>query len=152
MSKVQPDKQLEANLRALIGGCRTNGEARKDGGQPRWMRPADAGADPAAAATWNGDLRDWRELGAAFSRESINSQLSDLVKAEAPGTAGDVAGGSMQLELQSQMERAFRMRHCSTFPRTLASHAGRERGLGDDRGALGRGTLELVRQILKAAS
>lgn len=139
-SKIQIDRNYENRETELRAACNAVA-AGLDGTQGvDWMLPADE---------WNEDLQDWDGLKQPFSRDKINEQLLDALKSDDPCTMGDVVVGSVEIDMLSQMERAFRSRHCMSQPRVLALHAGRMKGHGNVNGVLGKGHLDYLRRVLR---
>ena len=66
-----------------------------------------------------------------------------------PGTSGDLAVTTVQIDLLAAMERAWRMRHTMRRPRTFCHAMGRKNGHGDDSGPLVQCQLEYVRGLTK---
>ena len=102
---------------------------------------------------WNGDPFDYEGMKQPFSRDNINDDFAKACQQESPGVSGDAIIATTQVDYLSTMERSFRARHTSSFPRTLAHAIGRRRGHGDQASGLFQvGVLDYLRGIVKEAS
>jgi hypothetical protein len=99
---------------------------------------------------WDGDLHDLDGIGQAFNRDKANEDFTNAIKdPNNPGVTGDLVATTTQIDYLSCMERAFRARHGSSFPRMVAQAAGRANNQGADTGPIVRSALDYVRGVHK---
>lgn len=137
---------LDANLDALIShfkqlneqayGKRTNNEGVE------WFRPE--------IGEWDGDLQTEEGLKGihkAFNTDEAEEALIEAFKPES-GNSSDGIALSLQIDYAAQAERAYRARVSQTFPRSLAHYSAREKGHGQDKGALKGALIEYINLII----
>jgi len=120
---------------------RTNNEA------VAWSRPK--------LQEWDGDLQTQEALVAIAREFNTDKAEEALIAAFTPGDPGNNSDGivlPLQIDYLAQMERAFRARHSQPFHRALAHYSTREKGHGQDTGALVGQALEYFNQIIKQGS
>ena len=119
---------------------------RADGKPVKWNMPE--------KYKWKGSPFDWEGMRLPFSRAEANKAFVNAInKPGKPGTSGDLIITSLQVDWLSTMERAFRARHTSSWPRMAAQALGRRRGQGNqESGLFTRGILEYIRGLIRTAS
>jgi hypothetical protein len=143
-SKAEVDPVFEDQIKKLRERAKDEAEARTGGDSTQWNMPD--------LQDWDGDLFAIEEISDAFKREDANDKFEEAVKdATNPGVAADLGALTLQVDYLGCMERAFRARHASRRPRTMAHMTGRRKGHGDERGTLTQMDLEFVRNLVKQA-
>ena len=143
-SDVDPNFQLQLDNQRRQ--AQAEGEARAYGNPVKWNMP-----DP--LYEWDGDLFDsgFDKLGKPFQRDKANADYEAATSdPKAPGMAGDLVVTTTQIDLLATMERAFRARHGSRFPRMVAQASGvRRYGHGGEKGVFAKAMLDYVQGLLK---
>lgn len=143
-SDIDPNfqKQLEAQQKQ----GQDEGTNRAKGDQVQWNMP-----DP--LGDWDGDLfgNGLEKLGRSFNRDKANEQYVEATSDPAkPGKVGDLVATTTQIDLLATMERAFRARHGSRFPRMVAQVLGvRAYGHGGEKGVFAQSMIDYVQGLLK---
>ena len=138
--KSDIDPQLEAQIQAAASHAAEEGGARTQGQQVRWFRPADFAGAPF-------DLEGIHE---PFSREQSNEWGTQAVTdPDTPGVTGDEVTTTLQVGYLSAMERAYRARYATTWPRAVTHAAGRKLGHAKGRGPLQQGILGYLQGLVQ---
>jgi hypothetical protein len=144
MSDMDPNFQSQLQAQKDQGQAEMN--QRTAAGQVPWNMPSPLG-------DWDGDLFDegFATIGRPFNRDQANQQYIDATSdGSNPGRSGDLVATTTQVDLMATLERAFRARHCSRFPRMVAHAMGtRGYGHGGDKGVLNQSMINYVMGILK---
>jgi hypothetical protein len=141
-SKAQPDPVLGQRVADLMAHASQEAEARQQGQQVLWFRPA----GPAVALT------DYEAMTAPFdSKASSDAYAQATGDARTPGSTGDLAATTLAIDYLAILERAYRQRHTMTRPRAMAHMLGRKLGHGNSRGPLATGVLTYLEGILREA-
>lgn len=140
--KADIDPNFQKQVRKRKTDAQQEGQKRKQNEQVQVMMPE--------LGDWSGDLFDWEGISKAFERKKANA---DYVKATSdaqnPGVTGDLVSTTTQIDYLAIMERAFRARHSSSFPRVVAHQIGRKAGHGGSQGVFNRGALEYVNGLIR---
>ena len=149
-SDIDPNFQRQITSQQSQGLA--EGKNRVQDVQCQWNMPDLTGQDESDAAQWDGNLFDsgYTTLGQPFNRDVANQNYEDATSdPENPGMAGDLVVTTTQIDLMSTMERAFRARHCSRFPRMVAHSLGtRKYGHGSETGTFTQSMLNYVQSLL----
>lgn len=138
---IDPNFQkLITHLQGIKNGAyskRTTNEAVE------WVRPPLDG--------WSGDLQTeggLKQLHEAFQTDKAEDAL---IKSFEPdnGNSSDGIALSLQIDYAAQAERAYRARVYQPFHRSLAHLAAREKGHGQQTGALHGTTIDYINLIIK---
>lgn len=137
---------IDPNVEKVIEHFRSkkeeNYEKRTTNEQVPWIRPPG----------WNGDLQttdSWKAVHDAFNTDDAEEKFKAAFEASNPGNSSDGILLSLQIDYLAQMERAFRARVGQSLPRTLAHLSTREKGHGQQFGALKGMALEYFKKIKK---
>lgn len=137
---------LDENLDALISHFKQLNEQayekRTNNEGVEWFRPE--------IGDWDGDLQTEEGLKGihkAFNTDEAEEALIDAFKPEG-GNSSDGIALSLQIDYAAQAERAFRARVSQSFPRALAHYSAREKGHGQDKGALKGALIEYINLII----
>lgn len=117
-------------------------EKRTNNQQVPWVRPPD----------WDGDLQttdSWKALHDAFNTDKAEEDFKSAFEADSPGNSSDGILLSLQIDYLAQMERAYRARVGQSMPRALSHLSTREKGHGQQFGALKGMALEYFKKIKK---
>jgi hypothetical protein len=104
---------------------------------------------------WDGSLQTAEALIDIHKAFNTDRAEEALIEAFTPGDPGNSSDGivlSLQIDYAAQAERAFRARNTQTFPRSLAHYSTREKGHGQDSGALVGQAIEYFTQVIKQGS
>jgi hypothetical protein len=146
VARADVDPVLSDQINALKTQAKAESTAALQGNQTQWMIPD---PDSQGAQKWEGDLFDTQSLQNPFDRSQSNSWFADAIKDPSnPGTVGDQAVTTAQVDYLASMERAFRMRH-ARWPRMMIHAMGRKAGHGNDKGPLVQCVLESIRGMVK---
>jgi hypothetical protein len=148
--KALVDPNLEALLRHLAKAKKQAFQKRTNNKATPWLRPP-----LKLSSEWDGDLQTEAALIAIHASFNTDVAEAALTAAFTPGDPGNSSDGivlSLQIDYAAQAERAFRARNTQTFPRALAHYSSREKGHGQDDGALLGMALEYFTQIIKQGS
>lgn len=141
-SRVDVDPNIEKQIEALRVSVEREARGILTGEQTVWTRPELNG--------WSGDLTDIDDMSKPFSRDIANQQFVDAIAdPDNPGTTGDLASATVQVDYLAVMERAFRIRHGTTHIRAILHSAARRRGHGDAKGVFKTCVLEYIRRLVK---
>lgn len=141
-SKADVDPNFETQVKELQTQNAAIAPAALLGQQTQWLMPKHA--------DWTGDLFDWDNMGKPFNRDASNKAFRDAISdAKSPGTTGDMAVTTTQIDILAIMERSFRARHTMSRPRAFAHAMGRRKGHGNDKGPLVQCQLEYIRGLVK---
>lgn len=124
---------------------RTNNEAVP------WVRPPVAGIIGSLLGGWSGDLQTeggLKRLHAAFQTDKAEEALTKAFEPN-QGNSSDGIALSLQIDYAAQAERAYRARVYQPFHRALAHFAAREKGHGQQTGALHGSTIDYINLIIK---
>ncbi len=146
-SDVDPNFFLQ--LAALQQQAKEHYEQGKENKPAGWMMPdKDLGG-------WGGDPFDWEKMiKRVFNRDESNRSFKLAVKEPmSPGTTGDLAITTTQIDYLASMGRAFAMRHTMRWPRAMAHALARRRAQGDQElGLFQNGILEYIRGLIRQSS
>jgi len=141
-AKADVDPNFETQVKELQQQNQQLVPEALKGAQPKWLMPKKEG--------WSGDLFDWEGMHKAFNRDKSNEDFKKAIEdAKSPGTTGDLAVTTTQIDILAVMERAFRARHTMGRPRAFAHAMARRKGHGNDKGPLVQCQLEYVRGLVK---
>jgi hypothetical protein len=139
------DPNVEKVIEHLRSEKEKNYEKRTNNGQVNWLRPPD----------WDADLQTveaWQALHAAFNTDKAEEWLNLAFEKDDPGNSCDGILLTLQINYMAQMERAYRARVGHSVPRALAHVSTREKGHGQQFGALKGLALEYFKKIKKQGS
>lgn len=145
--KALIDPQLDLVVRDLKDQKEQTYRNRTNNDAVPWLRPP--------SSEWLGDLQTEEALKAiarAFNTDEAEGALIDAFNPKDPGNSADGIVLTLQIDYMAQMERAFRARHSQNFHRALAHFSTREKGHGQDTGALVGQALEYFNHIIKQGS
>lgn len=143
--KGDVDPNVEKVIEYLRSKKEQNYAKRTNNEQVQWLRPPD----------WDADLQTteaWKALHAAFNTDKAEEQFNEAFDPESPGNSSDGILLSLQIDYMAQMERAYRARLGQSLPRSLAHLSSREKGHGQQFGALKGMALEYFKKIKKQGS
>jgi hypothetical protein len=136
------DPVLDLQIQTLRDQARDEATQRPRGNQVKVMMPD--------LRNWSGDLFAYEDMASPFDRSQSNAWFTEATKdAKKPGTTGDLALTTLQIDLLATLERSFRARHTMSRPRAMAHVTGRKFGHSHDRGPLSQGYMEFLRGIEK---
>lgn len=138
------DQNLEALLKHLANLKKEAYTQRTKNEAVPTMRPE--------LLSWDGGVQtegDLIALHKPFSTDEAENALLDAYNAGSPGNASDGILLSLQIDYAAQAERAYRSRATHTFPRAVAHVSTREKGHGQENGALLGQALKYFTAILK---
>jgi hypothetical protein len=141
------DPNLDALIRHIANIKKEAFEKRTNNEAVPWSRPP--------LEEWDGDLQTEGALIDMHKAFNTDKAEEALIEAFTPGDAGNSSDGivlSLQIDYAAQAERAFRARNTQTFPRALAHYSTREKGHGQDNGALIGQALDYFTHIIKQGS
>lgn len=100
---------------------------------------------------WSGDLQTEAGLKQLHDAFQTDKAEEALIKAFEPnkGNSSDGIALSLQIDYAAQAERAYRARVYQPFHRSLAHLAAREKGHGQQTGALYGSTIDYINLIIK---
>lgn len=131
------------NLKNQAYGKRTTNDAVP------WLRPPLKSGF--FSSGWSGDLQTeagLKQLHDAFQTEKAEEALTKSFEPD-QGNSSDGIALSLQIDYAAQAERAFRARVYQPFHRSLAHLAAREKGHGQQTGALHGATIDYINLIIK---
>ena len=138
---IDPNFQkLISHLQEIKNGAyakRTTNEAVE------WVRPP--------LEDWSGDLQTEGGLKQLHSAFQTDTAEEALIKSFEPdnGNSSDGIALSLQIDYAAQAERAYRARVYQPFHRSLAHFSAREKGHGQQTGALHGSTIDYINLIIK---
>jgi hypothetical protein len=138
------DQNLEALLKHLANLKKEAYDQRTKNEAVPTMRPE--------LLSWDGGVQtegDLIALHKPFNTDEAENALLDAYNAGSPGNVSDGILLSLQIDYAAQAERAYRSRATHTFPRTVAHVSTREKGHGQENGALLGQALKYFTAILK---
>lgn len=147
--KSDVDPNLYAQLMKLRQQAKEHYDQGKENKPAGWMMP------DKTAGGWGGDPFDWETMiKKVFNRDESNRAFKLAVKTPvSPGTTGDLAITTTQIDYLAGMGRAFAMRHTMRWPRAMAHALARRRAQGDQKlGLFQNGILEYIRGLVRQSS
>ena len=141
------DPNLEALIQHIAKKKAEAFEKRTKNDAVPWSRPP--------LDEWDGDLQSEQaliDIHRSFNTDKAEKALTEAFTPGDPGNSSDGIVLSLQIDYAAQAERAFRARNTQTFPRALAHYSTREKGHGQDNGALIGQALDYFTHILKQGS
>lgn len=139
VSTAQIDPVFQSRLEDLQAHAAAEGDARPQGNQVSWCRPAG----------WAGNVFDLAAFAPPFDTKAATADYMAAVKTPgSPGTTSDLIATTTQIDFIATMERAFRARQTLRRPRAVAHMAARAAGHGNSQGPLTQLGLEYVRAII----
>jgi hypothetical protein len=146
-AKADVDPVLQTQVTTIKQQAQAEQQAIMNGNQSKWMMPT---AAPGSGSGWKGSIFDVQGMEAMFDRSKSNQAFADSIKDPTnPGTVGDSAVTTTQIDLLASMERAWRNRHTMRRPRSMCHAMGRKAGHGNDKGPLVQSQLEHVRGMVR---
>lgn len=144
-SKIGINGKLQAFIKDAAKQCEDEEKARKKSEQVQWLMPP--------LDEWQGDPFDWEGMHKPFDSIETSDQFIDEVwKPFSIGAAGDLPLANLQVDYLTALERAFRARHTTSFPRAVAHHCLRRKGQGDKHGPLRYGLLDYLKDLKKVTA
>lgn len=144
--KAQPRADVDPVFNDQITAIQTQAAAESaavlTGTQAQWMVPKPQG--------WTGDLFDLVGMSKMFDRSKSNEWFAQsIADPTKPGTVGDQAVTTTQIDLLAAMERAWRNRHTMRRPRSMMHAMARKAGHGSQTGPLVQAQLEHIRGMVR---
>lgn len=143
---AQPVAVLDSNINKLIGKLKSDKEEsyekRTNNDAVAWLRPE--------LGDWDGSIQTESDLKSIHKAFNTDEAEEALIKAFEPdgGNSSDGISLSLQIDYAAQAERAFRARVAQPFHRALAHYATREKGHGQEKGALNGALIEYINLII----
>jgi hypothetical protein len=160
--KALVDPNLDFLIRGLANLKKQAFESRTNNQPVPWFRPSmrERDEDPQPPPherdyVWDGSLQTAEDLVDIHKVFNTDKAEEALIAAFTPGDPGNSSDGivlSLQIDYAAQAERAFRARNTQTFPRALAHYSTREKGHGQDSGALIGQAIDYFTHIIKQGS
>lgn len=146
--KSDVDPNFQRQMESQQKQAQTEGEQRINAEQVQWNWPEKEDED-----FWDGDLFDkgYAKMGKPFNRDKANEDYEAATNdPKNPGKSGDLVVTTTQIDIMATMERAFRARHSSRFPRMMAHLTGtRKYGHGHEQGIFTQSMLDYVQNLVK---
>lgn len=141
-ARADVDPVVRRQVKAMMTQAAVESAACLQGAGSPWMMPE-------YDKEWNGSLTALANLGKPFSRKQSNDWFEAATKdAKKPGTTGDLAVTTLQIDYLSCLERAFAARHAMRRPRATVHAAQRRIVHGAEGGPL-QNVLEYLNYLVR---
>jgi hypothetical protein len=147
--KALVDPNLDSLIRHLSQQKVQSSVSRANNRGVPWMRPKLDDSDWDGSLQTEGALIDIHD---AFNTDKAEEALIEAFDASDPGNSSDGIVLSLQIDYAAQAERAFRARTTQSFTRSLAHTSARDKGHGQQSGALVGQALDYFTHIIKQGS